>query len=395
MTFLFYSKIQTTKKYLFITCTYIIIIAICLLIKIPATKANNLQKSNLISVKLFSKEKKIDYICVYTHTTIKPLNKPLNPDERWQLKAQQDMILLYQKHTNIQHHLPKSVSLIPENNSPICIGLSKMPKRCYHGTLKLTSENNNLTIINQVPTIDYLHSTVASELPSGWPPETIKAQTVAIHSYLLHLLSKNKLIYDSTQNQFYGGSTYENPSYNIYINEVKDIVMVNKNNLPIEALYHSTCAGTTLNNESVFGGEPTSYLKAKPCKYDKSSNFAQPKVYEISKEKLLRLLHTKDIYFVRNKSDQLKSIQLDNKTFTPYQFWLKLGQILGWGSVPGVKYNIHCYHNTCKISSIGAGHAVGLCQWGAKGMAEIGFKYTDILRYYYTNILFLKSEKLD
>jgi stage II sporulation protein D len=31
----------------------------------------------------------------------------------------------------------------------------------------------------------------------------------------------------------------------------------------------------------------------------------------------------------------------------------------------------------------GWGHAVGLCQWGAKGMAENGFSYKEILMHYY------------
>ena len=32
----------------------------------------------------------------------------------------------------------------------------------------------------------------------------------------------------------------------------------------------------------------------------------------------------------------------------------------------------------------GSGHAVGMSQWGAKGMADIGFGYKDILEFYFT-----------
>jgi len=31
----------------------------------------------------------------------------------------------------------------------------------------------------------------------------------------------------------------------------------------------------------------------------------------------------------------------------------------------------------------GSGHGVGLSQWGAKGMAEAGYRYEKILRHYY------------
>ena len=31
----------------------------------------------------------------------------------------------------------------------------------------------------------------------------------------------------------------------------------------------------------------------------------------------------------------------------------------------------------------GSGHGVGMCQWGAEGMARAGFNYRDILSHYY------------
>ena len=36
-----------------------------------------------------------------------------------------------------------------------------------------------------------------------------------------------------------------------------------------------------------------------------------------------------------------------------------------------------------KIEGVGWGHGVGLCQWGAYFMAKQGYKYDEILKYYY------------
>jgi stage II sporulation protein D len=36
----------------------------------------------------------------------------------------------------------------------------------------------------------------------------------------------------------------------------------------------------------------------------------------------------------------------------------------------------------------GSGHGVGLSQWGARGMAEMGRRYQEILSYYYSGIAF-------
>jgi stage II sporulation protein D len=38
----------------------------------------------------------------------------------------------------------------------------------------------------------------------------------------------------------------------------------------------------------------------------------------------------------------------------------------------------------------GSGHGVGLSQWGAKGMAEKGFIYRDILKHFYPGTRLVK-----
>ena len=38
------------------------------------------------------------------------------------------------------------------------------------------------------------------------------------------------------------------------------------------------------------------------------------------------------------------------------------------------------------ISGRGWGHGVGMCQYGAYGLAKMGLKYDEILKHYYTGI---------
>ena len=38
------------------------------------------------------------------------------------------------------------------------------------------------------------------------------------------------------------------------------------------------------------------------------------------------------------------------------------------------------------FNGAGWGHGVGMSQWGAKGMADAGYSYKDILKHYYTGI---------
>ena len=38
------------------------------------------------------------------------------------------------------------------------------------------------------------------------------------------------------------------------------------------------------------------------------------------------------------------------------------------------------------ISGSGNGHNVGMSQWGAYSMANLGYSYRDILQFYYTDV---------
>lgn len=358
-----------------------------LLLAFWACSGSFAEEENTIFLELLSK-RKIQYLCVNSNSKTKKNQIKLNKKEKWCFQPKNKHLQLFSRVLNENINLPEKITLLPESKEGICLDTKDTHGRCYKGSVTIKNKEGHLNIINEVSVIDYLNSVAGSEIPPDWPTEAVKAQTVAIHSYLLNALESNKTLKDTTQDQFYGGSTYENSSYREYTNQVMNVIMVDSENKPVKALYHSTCAGKTLNNEDVFGGKPLNYLRSTPCKYDSESNFARTKTYEIKLDKLKNLLRTTSILFKKKSDGSLLSVQLDHSTLSPYEFWLQLGQKLGWGAVPGIKYNINCNKGLCVINSKGAGHAVGLCQWGARGMAKKGFNYQDILRYYYKNIFF-------
>lgn len=68
---------------------------------------------------------------------------------------------------------------------------------------------------------------------------------------------------------------------------------------------------------------------------------------------------------------------------TGYQFWLHLGQEFGWDKAPGTNFSLREENGQVVIKSRGAGHGVGLCQWGAIGLAKQGRSYRAILSAYF------------
>ncbi|HEY5594586.1 MAG TPA: SpoIID/LytB domain-containing protein, partial [Nitrospiria bacterium] len=63
-----------------------------------------------------------------------------------------------------------------------------------------------------------------------------------------------------------------------------------------------------------------------------------------------------------------------------------LRRILGYTELPSTRFRIEKIGREIQIRGNGYGHGVGLCQWGAKEMAEMGYSYDKILKYYYPGV---------
>ena len=60
-----------------------------------------------------------------------------------------------------------------------------------------------------------------------------------------------------------------------------------------------------------------------------------------------------------------------------------LRKAVGYSIVPSTQFTIESVGENIVLSGYGAGHAVGMCQWGAKELAELGYSFSTILAYYY------------
>jgi stage II sporulation protein D len=58
-------------------------------------------------------------------------------------------------------------------------------------------------------------------------------------------------------------------------------------------------------------------------------------------------------------------------------------------------FYIEEYEDKVRIIYNGAGHGVGLSQYGANAMAEEGSDYSDILTYYYTGVSLMDLTEKD
>jgi len=124
----------------------------------------------------------------------------------------------------------------------------------YRGQIEVGVTGQKLSAINSVGLEQYLAGVVPQEMPSAWPEEALKAQAVAARSYALahRLGGKGFDLYADVRSQVYGGIPAEHPRTTAAIDATAGEVLLWEGK-PIDALFHSTSGGTTLDAMEVFG----------------------------------------------------------------------------------------------------------------------------------------------
>jgi hypothetical protein len=64
---------------------------------------------------------------------------------------------------------------------------------------------------------------------------------------------------------------------------------------------------------------------------------------------------------------------------------LSIGRRLGWDAVPSDNFIVHEEADKVVLEGFGQGHGIGLCQRGARAMAEHGATFREILEHYFPN----------
>jgi stage II sporulation protein D len=270
----------------------------------------------------------------------------------------------------------------------------------YRGKIELHNVLGEIYVINILNIEEYLYSVVPSEMPSSWNMEALKSQAVASRTYSYYFLLKNKdkPIYDldSTTNfQIYKGISAETESSIEAVNKTSGIIMT-YNNEPIISYFHSTSGGKTSDDKDVWSGSAHPYLKSVECSYGKDSPHYEWEC-TLSMNEIASALNKKykvidsiaKISFKRHNDRIIEVIVQHNNgtmTLTGNEFRL----LLNPQKLKSTYFIIKQEKNQFLINGKGWGHGVGMCQWGAKGRGEQGFKYEEILKHYYKDVKFTK-----
>ena len=238
---------------------------------------------------------------------------------------------------------------------------------------------------------NYLIGVVAGEMPASFPIEALKAQSVVARTYALNSINHGKTLTDSTSTQVYKDENQMKQlwgsNYNLYYNKIKDAV-TSTNNLAIyyngtyiDAVYHSTSNGVTEDALNVWGNN-IPYLKSVSSYWDQNASSYMKTITKNETDiiNLLGLEKLDNIEIIeRNGSGRVEKIKLGDKIYTG----IELRNLLGLRSTD---FEIIKDNDIVSITTKGYGHGVGMSQYGAKGMAEEGYNFRDILNHYYVGV---------
>ena len=140
-------------------------------------------------------------------------------------------------------------------SSPALLQLPPRPSSydTYRGALRVRA-GTTISVVNELGLDTYLRGVVPAEMPSSWPIEALRAQTIAARSYAFRRLHPTTGTYDltdDTSTQVYSGQERETTSTNKAIADTAGVV-VKSGSAVANTLFHSTGGGATEHNENVF-----------------------------------------------------------------------------------------------------------------------------------------------
>ncbi len=258
---------------------------------------------------------------------------------------------------------------------------------------------------------NYVAGVVAAEMPGEFELEALKSQAVAARTYAV----KNMVMFggsgvtgkpgadvstDYQQSQAWisseklkerWGTQYERywGKINRATQETRGEV-ITYNGEFINAVFHSTSGQRTASAKEVWGFDYP-YLMSVPCSWDeKSPRYQERKEFALADIEQLLGAETQVVAAVQNgsgitqiidntQSGRVGQIRIGNKVLSGLTVREKL-------NLHSTRFNVEIQGGKMIFNTIGYGHGVGLCQYGANGMAKAGQDYRQILTKYYTGV---------
>ncbi|NPV90697.1 MAG: stage II sporulation protein D [Firmicutes bacterium] len=268
--------------------------------------------------------------------------------------------------------------------------------------------------VETLPLDDYLVGVVAAEMPAVFEPSALAAQAIAARTYTLKRIRQGKsshpgadLCSDPAHCQAWKGNdelwrewgVLHYAGYHRKIAEAvestRGLVVTYQGEL-IDPVYHSTCGGATENSEDVWVYK-VPYLRGVACGYCGGAPHYQDEV-TVSWDDLYKKLGLSPAVpvasgagksknsgpatiqaFAHSPTGRIKTLVVGQKRFAGTEIRSRLG-------LASTRFRWQLNSDGVTFYTQGYGHGVGMCQYGAQGLARAGKTPAEILQYYYQGV---------
>jgi stage II sporulation protein D len=284
---------------------------------------------------------------------------------------------------------------IESEDSIQIIRRGKSDGRRYRGKLELKPYKGGFHVINHVPIELYLEGVLNAEISTDWDLDVVQAQAIISRTFALfkreQRLNRSWHVTAGQNDQVYLGENITDHRSRVAIDNTKGIV-VNYRGKLAQTYYHSNCGGVTEDPVNVWQFS-LPYLKVKSVPYgqrdpkyfwEHSISFRE--LRQIASKAGLKAQNLNKIYIEnRTESHRVANIVFSNGKQSFRMEATKFRKLAGYGKIQSLLFDTIQTTKGYRFQGTGHGHGVGLCQWAAKEMAEVGYRFDDILRFFYTD----------
>lgn len=267
----------------------------------------------------------------------------------------------------------------------------------YRGAIEISQAKGVLRVSNLVGLEDYLAGVLPAEMPEGYPLESLKAQAIAIRTYALRNLGKHAAVgYDVCDSpnccQCYSGAVTSKPKCAQAAAETAGMVVTYKDEIA-HVFYCADGGGATRDYSEAHPGNAIPYLRGvrdpdgvAHCAWEKSytleefgAKLAQAGMKDVQSVKQVRVARA-------GSAGHVLTVEAATDTASVTLAGTRLRRILGEDVLKSTLFTIdQSVDGTVTFRGKGYGHGYGLCQAGAKGLAQAPYSYTygQILAHYF------------
>lgn len=247
--------------------------------------------------------------------------------------------------------------------------------------------NGRFDVLADLDFEDYIEGVVVGEMPLSWPIESLKAQAVAARTYAYyHLQNKKYKTFDldsSQMDQVYRYSESPNDRLSLAIDDTKGLIL-KKNNKPLIGFFHSDCGGGGTDSALSVWNTHEEGSSTTTCPFSPGLQWTlqvEAKVLgeSLGLDSIERITIEKTSTSGRVFLAEVQDEKGQKKNFSGSE----LRSHIGYGKLKSAAFKVIKAGSLFLFRGQGFGHGVGLCQWGARTMAEKGATFQQILRHYY------------